>query len=90
KGSIFGHIGTKPHNQKTFDSLLVHELRKWQDSPYVLFEAESSRIGKVMIPPFLSNMKDFSRQFIIEMPMAERIKEILEDYQPWDHPAECM
>ncbi|TWT00508.1 tRNA 2-selenouridine(34) synthase MnmH [Planomicrobium sp. CPCC 101079] len=90
KGSIFGHIGAEPHNQKVFDSLLVHKMRELQNSPYVLFEAEGNRIGKAGIPPWLSEWKSRSLQLIIDMPMEERIKEILEDYQPEQHQQEFM
>lgn len=90
KGSIFGQIGLEPHNQKVFDSLLVHRLRKLADAPYVLFEAESHRIGKVVIPPFLCDLKNRSTHLVIEMPMAERVKEIMEDYRPGVYAAECL
>ncbi|MGI2328378.1 tRNA 2-selenouridine(34) synthase MnmH [Planococcus sp. YIM B11945] len=90
KGSIFGHIGTEPHNQKKFDSLLVHQLRKLQNAPYVLFEAEGSRIGKAATPPWFNELKTHSLHLIIDMPMEARIKEILEDYHPTDHQAEFM
>jgi tRNA 2-selenouridine synthase len=90
KGSIFGHIGTEPHNQKVFDSLLVRKMRQLQNSPYVLFEAEGNRIGKAALPPWLSELKSHSLQLIIDMPMEERIKEILEDYQPEQYREECL
>ncbi|MGK7377161.1 tRNA 2-selenouridine(34) synthase MnmH [Planococcus sp. 1R117A] len=90
KGSIFGQIGLEPHNQKVFDSLLVHQLKKLQNFPYVLIEAESHRIGKVVIPPFLSDLKNRSIHLVIDLPMEERVKEILEDYRPSEHQEECM
>lgn len=90
KGSIFGQIGLEPHNQKTFDSLLLMQLKLLKDAPYIIFEAESNRIGKVVIPPFLSDLKNESMQLIIDMPMEERIKEILEDYNPSKYQKECM
>lgn len=82
RGSIFGHIGLKSNNQKTFDSLLLDELFKVEEAPYVLFEAESKRIGKIVIPPFLAEQKETGTQIWIEMPLESRMKIILEDYQP--------
>lgn len=41
RGSVFGQIGLNPSNQKKFDSLLITELRKLKDSPYILIEGES-------------------------------------------------
>jgi tRNA 2-selenouridine synthase len=90
RGSIFGHIGLKPHNQKTFDALLVHELIRHQYSPYVLIEGESQRIGKVLIPDFIMEKKNAGFQFYIEMPMEERVKHIMEDYEPWKFHDNCM
>ena len=90
KGSIFGHIGVEPNNQKKFDSLLVQQFRQLEKAPFVLFEAESSRIGKVVIPSWVMELKNKSVQLIIDMPMEERIKEIIEDYRPVQYQQECI
>lgn len=90
RGSIFGQIGLTPHNQKTFDALLLEELERLKCSPYILFEGESKRIGKVMIPDFIIDKKESGTQLLIEMPIEERVKHILEDYQPWEHQEECI
>ena len=90
KGSIFGHIGVEPHNQKVFDSLFVQQVRELEKAPFVLFEAESARIGKVVIPNWVTELKANSIQLIIDMPMEERIKEIIEDYRPVEYQAECI
>lgn len=90
RGSIFGQIGLEAHNQKTFESLLVQELLKLKDAPYVLFEAESHRIGKVVLPSFIVNEKETNTQLFIEMPMETRIRHIIEDYRPWEHHEACM
>ncbi|WP_088007160.1 tRNA 2-selenouridine(34) synthase MnmH [Indiicoccus explosivorum] len=90
KGSIFGHIADSPNNQKTFDALLVRRLRELKDEPYVLFEAENSRIGKVVVPPFLMELKETSPHIDIRMPVEKRIEIILEDYQPEKHQQECL
>ncbi|GIP23729.1 tRNA 2-selenouridine(34) synthase MnmH [Paenibacillus sp. J22TS3] len=82
RGSIFGHIGLKANNQKTFDSLLLEELKRLEDAPYVLYEAESKRIGKVVMPGFLAEQKENGTQLWIEMPLEARVDIILEDYQP--------
>ncbi|TCT26303.1 tRNA 2-selenouridine synthase [Melghiribacillus thermohalophilus] len=84
RGSIFGHIGQEPHNQKTFDSLLVHDLLTYQDSPFIVIEGESKRIGKVVLPSFLIEKKEQGMQLFIELPVEERVKNILDDYQPWN------
>lgn len=90
KGSIFGHIGDEPKNQKTFDALLLENMLAIKMSPFVLLEAESKRIGKVILPPAIFRNKENGIQLFIEMPMAQRVANILEDYQPWEHQAECI
>jgi tRNA 2-selenouridine synthase len=90
RGSIFGQIGLEPHNQKTFDALLIEDLKQLQGSSYIVIEGESKRIGKVMLPDFLIEKKDQGIQLFLDMPIEERITHILEDYQPWEHKQECL
>ncbi len=86
RGSIFGHIGLEPSNQKKFDAQLVHAMYQYQDAPFVLMEGESRRIGKVSIPDFLYDKKEQSTQLFIHLPKEERIQNILDDYKPWIQP----
>ncbi|WP_042142268.1 tRNA 2-selenouridine(34) synthase MnmH [Paucisalibacillus sp. EB02] len=86
RGSIFGHIGLNPSNQKRFDSLLVERMIDYKNSPFVFVEGESKRIGKVVIPDFLYEKKEKGIQLIIQMPIEERVRNILDDYHPWEYP----
>ncbi|MDY0407001.1 tRNA 2-selenouridine(34) synthase MnmH [Virgibacillus sp. 179-BFC.A HS] len=86
RGSIFGQIGLEPSKQKKFESLLLEQLLIYQDAPFVFMEGESKRIGKVTMPDFLYNKKENGQQIFIDIPIGERIKNILDDYQPWDNP----
>jgi tRNA 2-selenouridine synthase len=90
RGSVFGHIGTSPNNQKKFDSLLVQKILSMQDSPFVLFEAESKRIGKVMVPDYLLKKKEQGTHIILKMPMEQRVKHILEEYKLQEHHEEFL
>lgn len=90
RGSIFGQIGLQANNQKTFDSLLLEELIRIEDAPYVLFEAESKKIGKVVMPPFMAEQKESGTQIWIEMPMQARVQQILEDYRPEEYKDQCI
>ncbi|SMF81053.1 tRNA 2-selenouridine synthase [Paenibacillus uliginis N3/975] len=82
RGSIFGHIGLSSRNQKTFDSLLLERLKEVGRSPYVLIEAESKRVGKVVIPDFLIEKKEAGTAIVMDMPMEERVSQIMKDYRP--------
>ncbi len=86
RGSIFGQIGLKANNQKNFESLLLHELKRTAAEPLVFIEGESKRIGKVTMPGFLFDKKESSRQLIIRLPIEERVRLTLEDYKPWEQP----
>ncbi|WP_449539634.1 tRNA 2-selenouridine(34) synthase MnmH [Ferdinandcohnia sp. Marseille-Q9671] len=90
RGSVFGQIGKKPHNQKVFDLQLVEQALEIKDSPYVLLEAESKRVGRATVPDFLLQIKEQGFHIFIDLPMEERVMNILEDYRPWEFPNECM
>ncbi|OXS57302.1 tRNA 2-selenouridine(34) synthase MnmH [Cohnella sp. CIP 111063] len=85
RGSIFGHIGLKSHNQKTFDAHLLEEMLRYRQSPYVLFEAESKRIGKIMLPDSLIRKKEEGVPIWIDMPVHARVEQILQDYRPAEY-----
>ncbi|WP_035618908.1 tRNA 2-selenouridine(34) synthase MnmH [Lacticigenium naphthae] len=85
RGSIFGHIGLEPSNQRTFDLLLGEALIKYKDEPFILLEGESSRIGKVIIPDRFYQHKETSPQLFLNLPIAERVRNILVDYSPQDY-----
>ncbi|XEC93863.1 tRNA 2-selenouridine(34) synthase MnmH [Paenibacillus tarimensis] len=90
RGSVFGQIGMKAHNQKTFDSLLVEDLLAYRALPCVLLEAESRRIGKAVLPDLIIDKKKQGHHILLELPLEARVRHILQDYRPWDHPDECM
>jgi tRNA 2-selenouridine synthase len=85
RGSIFGHIGLSPANQRTFDALLLDGLHATEQAPYVFFEAESARIGRVVMPPFMVAQKDRGIQVWIHMPLRTRVRQLMEDYHPEEH-----
>nr|WP_269448531.1 tRNA 2-selenouridine(34) synthase MnmH [Metabacillus kandeliae] len=90
RGSIFGQIGLEPHNQKMFDALFIQKARAINHSPFMLFEAESKRIGKVVLPLSIIQKKEQGIQLFIELPMEERVRHILDDYDPSMHHKECL
>ncbi|MGZ9583480.1 tRNA 2-selenouridine(34) synthase MnmH [Paenibacillus marinisediminis] len=92
RGSIFGHIGLAPRNQKMFDALLVERLDelKLGHAPYIMLEGESRRLGKVMLPNFLMEAKQRGRVIQINMPTEERVRNLLKDYDPTQHKNEII
>lgn len=86
RGSIFGQIGLTPSNQKKFDSALVTEMLKYKNERFVFIEGESKRIGRVYIPDIIYDKKEKGLQIFIDMPLEERAKNIMEEYEPWNYP----
>lgn len=88
RGSIFGQIGLRPNKQKAFDSLLVQELIRYENSPFLLMEGESKRIGKATLPANLHEKKESSVQLFIHLPLERRVEIILQEYHPEEYPEE--
>ena len=81
RGSAFGTLGEiRPRNQKMFDSLLFHTLERFKDEPYLFMEAESKRIGRVLMPDFLEEAKTAGIPVIVEASFDVRVSRILETY----------
>ncbi|MBM6618342.1 tRNA 2-selenouridine(34) synthase MnmH [Bacillus suaedaesalsae] len=81
RGSIFGHIGLEPRSQKEFESLLYHRLHELRDSPFYIIEAESKRIGAVVLPDFLLKGKEKGVRIHIEMELEKRAQNICDAYR---------
>ncbi|ARD48286.1 tRNA 2-selenouridine(34) synthase MnmH [Sporosarcina sp. P37] len=90
RGSIFGQIGVKPNNQKKFELLLADKLVQYANEPYVFIEGESKRIGQVHMPQLLFAKKEQSPQWIIRLPIEERVEEILSEYEPEKRPEQFL
>ena len=82
RGSVFGSIGTLEKNQKSFDGLLFDTLSSFKKAKlnYMYIEAESRRIGKIVLPEFLLDAKAKGIHFFIHAPLDLRVERIYEDY----------
>lgn len=89
RGSLLGSQGAQP-NQRRFESLLHAELRTIDPSRPIFVEAESNRIGSAYIPPTL--WQRFSDSPVVELvlPLAERVKFLLEDYEHFPREPETL
>ncbi|RDU36484.1 tRNA 2-selenouridine(34) synthase MnmH [Neobacillus piezotolerans] len=92
RGSIFGAIGLGEGNsQKTFDALLFERLAELNKPPYTIMEAESKRIGRIVQPDELMDVKTTGVHIQIHLPIEVRISHIEEEYitpyrdEPWYH-----
>jgi len=80
RGSAFGAIGETPHNQRTFDSLLVEQLQQVQGSPYFIMESKSQRIGKSRIPDFLWDKKFDAVHILLNASLETRVERLMRRY----------
>jgi tRNA 2-selenouridine synthase len=78
-GSSFGSRGKQP-SQKMFENLIFEKLRKVDKNDYVFVEAESSRLGNLLLPGNLTKKIKTSPQIEINAPLEDRIKRILKYY----------
>ncbi|MGM0836389.1 MAG: tRNA 2-selenouridine(34) synthase MnmH [Bacillota bacterium] len=90
RGSVFGQIGLPSVTQKMFEARLIHEILLHQQAPYLVFEAESKRMGKKLLPDFLMEKKQQATHIYLEMPLEVRVQHILNEYRPWEHHDECV
>lgn len=82
RGSVFGHIGLRPRSQKQFEYELVQTLGKYEAGKTIILEAESKRIGSVIIPAFLLSIKDDFLHLDLIDTLENRVNRITEVYTP--------
>lgn len=81
RGSLLGDLpGVPQPTQKSFDSLLLHVLRRFEASRPVWIEAESKKIGNLQLPESLFDCMHRSEVIHLDAPMPERVKLWREDY----------
>lgn len=80
RGSFFGSLGLgKPRSQKMFDSLIYEKIKSTEKKVFFI-EAESKRVGKVMIIDALVNKMKSGLHINVEATMDKRVSNILKEY----------
>lgn len=80
RGSLLGSVGLgKKVSQKQFDALVFEKLRR-RKSNYVLVEAESGRIGNIVVPKFIHNKMKEGIHVMVEGSLEVRAKRIADEY----------
>ena len=83
RGSVFGSVGLHgQRSQKDFDTLLLHELDRFNGAPYLIVEGEGRRIGNVHLPAFLVEAMENGVHLMITASLADRVKRITGEYLP--------
>lgn len=80
RGSLLGDVGlTGKVAQKKFDALVFEKLRR-RKTDYVLIEAESGRIGNIVVPQFLHHRMKAGIHIMVEGSLEARAQRIVEEY----------
>lgn len=83
-GSVFGDVnGTQP-SQKEFQNRLTHALLALQPEKRGFVEAESKRIGKIMLPAALYKQMESGFRVEITAPLEQRVERIMRMYDAMD------
>jgi tRNA 2-selenouridine synthase len=79
RSSILGAVGLKPRTQKHFESLLVDRLNQLGPPPWFI-EAESRKVGNIILPESLYLSLSRATQIVLEAPLAYRIEHLGGEY----------
>lgn len=84
RGSLLGEEWTgepaAQPSQKYFESLLLHQLQKFEPSKTVWVESESNKIGRVYLPQSLWQKMKQASCIEIQLPLAARVQFLLQEY----------
>lgn len=80
RGSIFGPVAGGQPTQKGFESALARHLTGFDPARPVFAEAESTRIGRINLPPALVKAMQTAPVIRLEVPMAARVAHICAEY----------
>lgn len=80
RGSLLGSVGIgKQNSQKHFEALVYESIRKRKTND-VFIEAESKRIGKIVMPEFIPDAMKRGRHILVQASLETRAKLIAEEY----------
>ncbi|GAA6178735.1 tRNA 2-selenouridine(34) synthase MnmH [Shimia sp. NS0008-38b] len=80
RGSLFGPLSDAQPSQKAFESSLAGEMAHLVPERRVYVEAESSKIGRLIIPPTLWQAMIAAPNLRLTCPMQARITHLLDAY----------
>lgn len=80
RGSLFGSVNSKQPTQKMFESLLANKLSSLDPNAVTFMEAESSKVGELLIPPSLWSSMAVAPQIKIKASLEARSKFLCKNY----------
>lgn len=83
-GSVFGDVNGVQPSQKEFQNRLMHAFLALKADQNAFVEAESKRIGKIMLPSTLYKQMESGFRIEITAPIEQRVKRIMRMYDTMD------
>lgn len=85
RGSVFGHIGlgSQP-SQPLFEAYLFETVDRLRDKPFLFLEAESRRIGSLLVPKWIMERKETGIHVWLTAELETRVQRIVAEYTPLD------
>lgn len=83
-GSVFGDVNGAQPSQKEFQNRLVHAFLALKPEKSAFVEAESKRIGKIILPNTLYRQMDSGFRIEITAPLEQRVERIMRMYDTMD------
>jgi tRNA 2-selenouridine synthase len=80
RGSVFGSMTQPQPAQKGFESLLADRVRRLDPARPVFVEAESTRIGRINLPPALATAMKAAPAVRITAPVEARVGHLMTEY----------
>jgi tRNA 2-selenouridine synthase len=80
RGSLLGNVGLgSPRSQKQFEALIYNTLKN-RKTNYVFIEAESKRIGNIIVPNYIYRSLENGIHILVEADIDFRTRLIIKEY----------
>jgi tRNA 2-selenouridine synthase len=80
RGSLFGLVGQAQPSQKWFESQVAVALGRFDPAQPVFIEAESNKIGRLILPPSLWQKMIRADRVELSAPLPARAAHLVQDY----------
>jgi len=80
RGSVFGPMAEEQPSQKAFESAIAQGVSRIEPDRPLFIEAESSKIGQLLVPPTLWKAMTAAPRIEIDAPIEARARHLVADY----------
>jgi len=85
RGSVLGSMSEPQPSQKLFETRIVHTLKSFDPTKPVWIEAESSKVGNLLVPRMLWQCAMLRSNNVYELvaSLEDRVNYLLDEYKSW-------